>query len=164
MEAIQRSKEVRPKYVAVIDLPAPVKVISLVSDGQRITGVHLKKRLKPTAESVPVLDRAVEQFSEYMAGKRQRFDLPLGFVGTPFQEKVWKALIRIPFGKQKTYGEIAREVGSPLASRAVGGAVGSNPLAVFIPCHRVVGSNGLGGFSGGGLPVKRWLLAKESLA
>ena len=82
--------------------------------------------------------------------------------GTPFQKQVWKELAKIPFGKVKTYGEIAESLGKPGASRAVGTACGKNPLMLVVPCHRVVGRSGLGGFSGGGLPVKRQLLSLES--
>ena len=93
--------------------------------------------------------------------RRQSFDLKLDFTGTPFQRSVWKALLTIPFGQTRTYGEIAKQVGRPTASRAVGAANGQNPVAIVAPCHRVIGSTGaLTGF-GGGLDVKARLLRLE---
>ncbi len=105
--------------------------------------------------------RAVLQLQEFFAGRRREFELPLSPRGTPFQEKVWAQLRQIPYGETITYGELARRVGDPRASRAVGLANGRNPLPVVIPCHRVIGANGqLTGF-GGGLPIKEKLLALE---
>jgi methylated-DNA-[protein]-cysteine S-methyltransferase len=107
------------------------------------------------------LTRAQKQLAEYFAGKRENFDLPLKLRGTAFQQKVWKALERIPFGQTRSYGQIAKAVKSPAASRAVGAACGKNPLPIVVPCHRVVGSSGsLTGF-GGGLAMKEWLLKHE---
>ena len=106
---------------------------------------------------------AREQLLSYFAGERRRFDLPLRPVGTPFQQAVWKALREIPFGATRSYGDIARRIGTPRAVRAVGAANGRNPLPIFVPCHRVIGSDGsMTGF-GGGLPVKRFLLRHEGL-
>lgn len=106
--------------------------------------------------------RAVrEQLRDYFGGRRTDFDLPLAPRGTPFQQTVWRALARIPFGETRTYADIARAVGKPRAARAVGRATGANPIPIVIPCHRVVGSDGsLVGF-GGGLDVKEILLAHE---
>ncbi len=102
------------------------------------------------------------QLSEYFSGRRTSFDLPLAPRGTAFQQRVWAELVAIPFGGRATYGELARRIGRPAASRAVGAANGANPIAIVIPCHRVVGSDGsLTGY-GGGLPLKRWLLAHEA--
>ncbi len=113
------------------------------------------------SRSHPLLARAGEQLSEYFAGRRQAFDLPLAARGTGFQQSVWRALTAIPYGVTRSYGEIAAEVGSPKASRAVGAANGRNPIAVIVPCHRVIGADGsLTGF-GGGLDRKRWLLEHE---
>ena len=101
---------------------------------------------------------------EYFAGKRQQFDLSLGPIGTEFQCEVWCRLQEIPYGKTISYGELAKRVGNPKASRAVGAANGQNPIPIVIPCHRVIGANGkLTGF-GGGLPVREALLALESRA
>ncbi|MFO1090719.1 MAG: methylated-DNA--[protein]-cysteine S-methyltransferase [Hyphomicrobiales bacterium] len=107
---------------------------------------------------------ARRQLTEYFDGERQSFELPLAPVGTPFQLAVWQALEAIPFGVTISYGELARRVGNPAASRAVGAANGANPLPIVVPCHRVIGSTGkLTGF-GGGLDTKQWLLAHEGVA
>jgi methylated-DNA-[protein]-cysteine S-methyltransferase len=101
------------------------------------------------------------QLTEYFAGTRTAFDLPLAPRGTPFQLEVWMALRAIPYGEVISYGELARRVGDPKASRAVGAANGRNPLSIVVPCHRVIGSGGaLTGF-GGGIENKRWLLTHE---
>jgi methylated-DNA-[protein]-cysteine S-methyltransferase len=107
---------------------------------------------------------AARQLREYFAGDRTTFDLPLAPVGTPFQAQVWMALRDIPAGETRSYGQIAARLGKPSASRAVGAANGQNPLAVVVPCHRVVGANGtLTGYAGG-LDRKAWLLKHEARA
>lgn len=109
----------------------------------------------------PVLDEAQRQLGEYFAGTLQRFDLPLDFRGTAFQKSVWAALLTIPFGETRSYGEIAAQLGRPSASRAVGAANGRNPISIVAPCHRVIGSTGkLTGFAGG-LEAKAYLLGLE---
>ena len=112
----------------------------------------------------PVLDRAGEQLREYFAGERQAFDLPLSPQGTEFQRAVWQALCAIPFGATRSYAELAAAVGRPSASRAVGGANGRNPIAIIVPCHRVIGADGTLTGYGGGLPCKEWLLRHERAA
>lgn len=108
--------------------------------------------------------KAYKQLAEYLAGKRKQFDLKLAPKGTPFQQKVWKELQKIPYGKTKTYQELATAIGKPKAARAVGMALNRNPLPFIIPCHRVVGKNGsLTGFSWG-LKMKKWLLELEQSA
>jgi methylated-DNA-[protein]-cysteine S-methyltransferase len=110
----------------------------------------------------PILIEAERQLSEYFTGERIRFDLPLQLNGTEFQKKIWRALREIPFGETKSYQDLARAVGSPKASRAVGAANGKNPLSIVVPCHRVIGANGaLTGFAGG-LETKAALLALEA--
>ena len=105
---------------------------------------------------------AARQLREYFAGRRTEFDLPLAPVGTAFQLTVWRELQGIPYGETISYGELARRVGNPQASRAVGAANGRNPIPIVIPCHRVIGANGkLTGF-GGGIPTKQTLLALEA--
>jgi len=105
---------------------------------------------------------AMRQLREYFAGRRSEFDLPLAPLGTEFQRAVWGRLREIPYGSTISYGELARRMGNPKASRAVGAANGSNPIPIVIPCHRVIGANGkLTGF-GGGLPTKEALLALEA--
>ena len=104
---------------------------------------------------------AVEQLESYFAGERFEFDIEMELVGTPFQRNVWAALLTIPYGDTRSYGEIAAQIGSPAASRAVGLANGHNPIGIIVPCHRVIGANGsLTGY-GGGLDRKRALLALE---
>jgi methylated-DNA-[protein]-cysteine S-methyltransferase len=108
-----------------------------------------------------VLAEACRQLSEYFDGKRTAFELPLRPAGTPFQQAVWEALRAIPAGETRSYADIARAVGRPSAVRAVGAANGANPIAIVVPCHRVIGSSGaLTGYAGG-LPTKKWLLAFE---
>ena len=108
------------------------------------------------------VSQAVKQLREYFAGKRADFDLPLAPEGTEFQRNVWRNLQDIPYGETISYGELAKRVGNPKASRAVGAANGQNPIPIVIPCHRVIGANGkLTGF-GGGLPTKEALLALET--
>ncbi len=107
------------------------------------------------------LQESVRQLRAYFAGELETFDLPLAPAGTPFQLSVWRRLCEIPYGETISYGELARRLGNPNASRAVGLANGANPIPIVIPCHRVIGSNGkLTGY-GGGLPIKEKLLALE---
>jgi methylated-DNA-[protein]-cysteine S-methyltransferase len=107
------------------------------------------------------LGPVIEQLEAYFAGELHLFDLPLAAEGTDFRKNVWDELVQIPYGETISYGELARRIGDPLASRAVGAANGANPLPIIVPCHRVIGANGkLTGF-GGGLPTKQWLLAHE---
>ncbi|MCF0060512.1 methylated-DNA--[protein]-cysteine S-methyltransferase [Dyadobacter chenwenxiniae] len=109
----------------------------------------------------PILLETEQQLNEYFAKKRQTFSLPLDFDGTVFQKKVWEALLTIPFGETRTYGDIAKQIGSPQAVRAVGGAANKNPICIVAPCHRVIGATGkLVGF-GGGLMNKTLLLEIE---
>lgn len=109
----------------------------------------------------PVLVEAERQLTEYFAGRRERFDLELDFVGTDFQKRVWTELLAIPFGETRTYGQIAKRLGNEKAMRAVGAANGQNPIPIVAPCHRVIGASGsLVGF-GGGLEIKAALLELE---
>lgn len=149
-------------YWTVIE--TPIDSLLLVGDETGLHELHFEPHRPP--EGMPRdtdgrLDPVVTQLGEYFAGDRVDFDLRLVPAGTPFQQKVWMALRDIPYGRTTSYGEIALELGQPTASRAVGLANGRNPLAVIVPCHRVIGSNGsLTGF-GGGLERKRWLLDHE---
>lgn len=112
--------------------------------------------------SYPVLKKAVLELNDYLKGKRLEFSGPFDLHGTAFQIAVWKEMIKIHHGNTKSYAQVATAIGSPRAVRAVGGACGANPVAVLVPCHRVVGTNGkLTGY-GGGLPTKKWLLAVEN--
>ncbi len=139
-------------------------LVGLWFDGQR----HLPAQLDgpgawPTDDAHPVLRAAAAQVREYLDGTRTRFDLPLDLSGgTPFQQAVWQALLAIPRGGTTTYGALARQLGRPAAVRAVGAAVGRNPISVAVPCHRVLGSGGaLTGYAGG-LPRKTALLRLEA--
>jgi len=126
------------------------------------------KRLLPDgarrveAADEPVLGQLAAELARYFAGEAVRFRARLDLsAGTAFQRRVWHALRRVPFGRTISYGELAARAGSPRAARAVGQAMGANPVAIVVPCHRVIRSDGgLGGF-GAGLPIKRWLLRHE---
>ena len=110
----------------------------------------------------PVTDRASRQLDGYFAGIRHDFDIPLMFVGTDFQKKVWNDLLNIPYGKTISYGDMARRIGMPKAVRAVANANGANAMSIFAPCHRVIGANGTLTGYGGGLDVKEFLLRLEN--
>jgi AraC family transcriptional regulator of adaptative response/methylated-DNA-[protein]-cysteine methyltransferase len=109
----------------------------------------------------PLLERLRSRLAEYFAGTRREFDVPLRFTGTPFQERVWNRLLTIPYGEVRSYLDLARDLGDPKAVRAVGGANGSNPISILVPCHRVIGADGSIVGYGGGLDRKVWLLAHE---
>jgi methylated-DNA-[protein]-cysteine S-methyltransferase len=153
------------------ELDSPTGLLTLVAHDAALVAVwwDLGEGL-PTAlrdamreDSHPVLVETARQLREYFAGDRKAFDLPLDPHGTEFQKKVWLALREIPFGQTRSYGEIARRIGMPSASRAVGAANGKNPIPIIVPCHRVIGANGtLTGF-GGGLENKALLLALEGV-
>lgn len=111
--------------------------------------------------SHPSIANVVHQVNEYLAGSRLTFDLPLDLHGTEFQQQAWRALAQVPYGKTWSYAQQAASIGRPAATRAIGAANGRNPVAVILPCHRIIGANGaLTGF-GGGIPVKQWLLEHE---
>jgi len=148
-------------------MESPVGRLLLAGDEtglQRVAFAEGGKALQPESdwrEDARPLRQAVAQLNAYFAGDLRTFDLPLRMEGTPFQLAVWRALRDIPYGETASYGEIARRVGTPQGSRAVGLANGSNPIAIVVPCHRVIGSNGkLTGY-GGGLNNKETLLALE---
>ena len=126
---------------------------------------HLAHEKEPEVSS-PVLVKAVTQLGEYFAGKRRSFAVPVDPSGTDFQKSVWNAVDGIPFGRVLSYGEVGHETGRPTAGRAVGGAVGANPVPIIIPCHRVLASDGrITGYSGGnGIATKAWLLDHEGIA
>jgi methylated-DNA-[protein]-cysteine S-methyltransferase len=151
---------------------SPVGELTLVADGCGLAAILWENdkpdrvRLGTLIENPdhPVLLETERQLSEYFAGTRRSFDVTLSFAGTDFQKRVWAALLAIPFGETRSYGEIAEQLGAPGASRAVGAANGRNPISIIAPCHRVVGSNGkLTGFAGG-LEAKAFLLDLERAA
>lgn len=159
-------------------MPSPIDELLLTTDGRALTGVFFSlpagrrgsgsgadgwpPRAGPRLDDHELLRRAVGQLDEYFAGQRTDFDLPLAPAGTAFQQRVWAALLDVPYGRTASYGEIAAVLGLPPgASRAVGLANGANPIPIIIPCHRIIGANGsLVGY-GGGLDRKRLLLALE---
>ena len=150
-------------------LTTPIGELVLTADDDgALTAVHLPNSHPETAgweRDDEHLADARRQLAEYFAGERRAFDLPLRPAGTPFQLRVWEALLQIPYGETASYGEIARELGEPghdhRLARAVGAANGRNPIAIVVPCHRVIGSDGsLTGY-GGGLECKRALLDLE---
>ncbi len=148
-------------------LDSPIGELLLTGDGEAVTGIWMQshrsewKRTTKLRRDDAALGAARMQLTEYFAGERSAFDLPLAPEGTSFQRKVWSALCEIPYGETISYGELARRIGQPTAARAVGLANGSNPLPIVVPCHRVIGADGsLTGF-GGGIERKRWLLTHE---
>ena len=138
----------------------PLGSMTLTADDAAITAARFGA-LAPNVPS-PLLRSAAAKLAEYFEGARRSFELPLAPQGTDFQLRVWNALLDIPFGETRTYGEIARAIGSPLAYRAVGMANNRNPIVIFIPCHRVIGADGALVGYGGGLEKKRFLLELES--
>jgi methylated-DNA-[protein]-cysteine S-methyltransferase len=158
----------RDRYETV--LPSPVGDLWLTGDGTHLTGLWFGPLpLAPDGAAAPSDAAAVAPFpavraqlDDYFAGRRRDFDLPLAPAGTPFQRRVWQALLEIPYGQTESYGSLATRLGQPGASRAVGLANGQNRISIVIPCHRVIGSSGALTGYGGGLERKRWLLALEA--
>lgn len=141
---------------------SPIGAIEVASDEDSIIRLDFVEELGKNDENSPeILKKAIKQLDEYFQGKRKIFDLKLGVEGTAFQQRVWQQLIKVPFGSTATYGEIAKAVGNEKASRAVGGANNKNKIAIVIPCHRVVGSQGKMVGYAGGLWRKEWLLQHE---
>ena len=146
----------------------PLGELTLLATERGLAGVlfdaqkyHPGEIAAPMAQGHPHISLAARELASYFAGRTRRFSVPLDPQGTPFQQAVWQALLEIECGQLRSYGDIARRVGKPSAVRAVGAAVGRNPLGIVVPCHRVVGSDGsLTGFAAG-LPRKRALLALE---
>lgn len=147
-------------------LPSPVGPITIVASSTAVVAIHLGDASplpgsRPD-DAHPIVAAAAAQLDAYFAGRRRAFDLPLGAAGTPFQQGVWRALCTIPFGATCGYGELAARLGRPSAARAVGAANGRNPIAIVVPCHRVIGKDGtLTGYAGG-VAIKQWLLDHEA--
>lgn len=142
---------------------SPIGELLLSSDGRALTGLRMAPFEAPSGwerDAGPFED-VVEQLAAYFAGTRKSFDVELNASGTPFQQRVWNALQDIPYGETISYGELARRIGKSKAVRAVGRANGANPIAVIVPCHRVIGANGTLTGYGGGLDRKAKLLALE---
>ncbi|HVC01395.1 MAG TPA: methylated-DNA--[protein]-cysteine S-methyltransferase [Steroidobacteraceae bacterium] len=166
-------------YHAYVD--SPIGRLRLYGDERAVTALVLDPQAAPIDAPArggtnPAVDPGIEdpragvlpvaarQLAEYFAGARHTFALPLAARGSPFQERVWRALLGIAYGRTQSYGEIARRIGQPAAARAVGMANNRNPLPIFVPCHRVIGADGTLVGYGGGLERKRWLLTLESTA
>ena len=156
--------------VFLIRLESPIGRIEVVGDDDAVTGLNIEHDGTLPHDGEPeranaVLDRARAQLDEYFAGDRTEFDLPVRLRGTPFQEAVWSELVRLGWGEATSYGALAAAVGRPGSARAIGGAVGANPVPIIVGCHRVLASDGrITGYSGGdGVPTKLWLLGHERI-
>jgi methylated-DNA-[protein]-cysteine S-methyltransferase len=144
-----------------LTLPSPVGQITLTEDQGAIT--HLTWGSAQHQAQTPLLAEAASQLDNYFNGTLRSFDLPLAPAGSPLQQSVCAEMLAIPFGETRTYGDLAKTLGKP--AQAIGQAGGHNPIPILIPCHRILASSGLGGFSGGtGLETKIWLLKHESAA
>ncbi|HEX4058582.1 MAG TPA: methylated-DNA--[protein]-cysteine S-methyltransferase [Galbitalea sp.] len=150
---------------------SPIGRIEITADDSAITSLSIERAGHLPYEELPeksskLLDLAAKQLAEYFASKRRSFELPLHPSGTPFQESIWTQLNDIEWGDVRSYGELGIASGRASAGRAVGGAVGANPIPIIIPCHRVLaGDRRITGYSGGnGIPTKVWLLEHENIA
>ena len=147
-------------------IPSPIGFLRLTSDGESLTGLYLDTQRPSdsgwiTAHDLAIFDSAGGWVADYFAGHRRSVDFPLAPSGTEFQRKVWDILLTIPYGGTTTYGAIAKLLGEKMSAQAVGQAVGHNPIAIIIPCHRCLGAKGqLTGYAGG-LEYKKWLLTHE---
>ena len=157
-----------PSFLRRID--SPIGRIEIASDGEAIVSLAIERNGKLPHDESPeapneVLDRAAVQLGEYFSGTRRAFDLPVSLAGTQFQRAVWQQLTGLSFGQASSYGSIGLATGRPTAGRAVGGAIGANPIPIIIGCHRVLAANRkITGYSGGnGVPTKIWLLEHEGI-
>ena len=164
VDALNAEREHLPRYTLPVE--TPFGVMTVVQRGERIAEVHLRGEIleRETLRETPLLREAARQLTAYFQEGRTAFDLPLAPLGTPFQLAVWHALVATtPYGQAVSYGELAKRAGCPAGARAVGMAMNHNPLAIVVPCHRVLASGGrLGGF-GGGEALKAALLRLESV-
>ena len=167
---VKADSPIQKRYVHKT-MSSPVGTLTLVATDEGLAGIlwdndwpnRVQSRVGTRDDGDPVLLETERQLNEYFSRRRTEFVLKLDVDGTPFQRKVWDALRTIPFGETRSYGDIAKQVGSPGAMRAVGAANGRNPVSIVVPCHRVIGANGkLTGF-GGGLDAKAFLLTLEGL-
>ena len=150
-------------------IPSPIGDLILIMEEGALREIRFTSGPRPgeppadAIEDAKPCKRTVQQLREYFAGRPRDFDIPLAPQGTPFQRRVWDALLAVGYGRTSTYGEIARAIGNPKGVRAVGLANGRNPIPIVIPCHRIIGSNGTLTGYGGGLPIKRQLLELEGV-
>jgi methylated-DNA-[protein]-cysteine S-methyltransferase len=141
-----------------LSVPSPVGQLAIDEQDGAIVAVRWYD--EKSGNGSPLLMEVAQQLADYFDGKRTDFDVPLAPAGTSFEKNVWQAMQAIPYGQTRSYGDVAHELDS--GPRAVGRACGRNPIPIIIPCHRILGRNGLGGYSGGtGLPTKEWLLGLE---
>jgi methylated-DNA-[protein]-cysteine S-methyltransferase len=154
----------------LIRVPSPIGRLELTSDGDSVTGLTIERGGSlpwddEPERTAPVLETAAQQLREYFAGERTDFDLPVRASGTEFQKAVWAEIGQLGFGEVASYGELGMATGRATAGRAVGGAVGANPVPIIVPCHRVLATNRrITGYSGGeGIPTKVWLLDHEGI-
>jgi len=151
----------------MISFQSPIGIIRVFESEGRVTAIDIAaKGAKVSPSTAPVLLLAKEELDLFFAGTLTKFSFPVDLnSGTEFQKSVWRQIARIPFGKTKSYADIAKAIGKPKAARAVGGAVGSNPVPLVVGCHRVMGASGkITGYSGGkGIPTKQWLLEHEGI-
>ncbi|WP_309713979.1 methylated-DNA--[protein]-cysteine S-methyltransferase [Pseudolysinimonas sp.] len=153
-------------------IESPIGRIEIVGDGASVIALSIERDGMLPHDELPessdaVLDRAAQQLGQYFSGQRRDFDVPVSLAaGTAFQRSVWEQLVDLEWGEVVSYGDLGRGTGRATAGRAVGGAVGANPVPIIVPCHRVLGSDGMiTGYSGGqGIPTKSWLLAHEGIA
>lgn len=160
------SEAMKVNNTAYMVVKTPVDDLMLVADDSALIGVYFSP-FTPADDwkrdpSHPILQEAAQQLHDYFAGKRNKFTIPLRLEGTDFQKKIWKEIARIPHGKTISYSDLAKRAGNPEAVRAAGTSTGRNPIAIVIPCHRVVGKNGAMCGFGGGLPRKKFLLNLEN--
>ncbi len=141
---------------------SPIGVIEVEGTGVAVRSVNFVENRPEGFCSNGVVEEAVQEIEEYFSGKRQQFEVPLDLQGTPFQRAVWEELLKIPYGGTVSYGDIARAIDNPKAVRAVGGANHRNPVAIVVPCQRVIGSDGSMTGYGSGIWRKEWLLKHES--
>jgi methylated-DNA-[protein]-cysteine S-methyltransferase len=154
-----------PNHDAKLTFDSPVGAITLLARDNRVVFLTMGSDITPDFGRANVLQDAKKQLTNFFKGKSKKLNFATDLEGTAFQKAVWKEISKIGFGEVTTYAEIAKNIGNPKAVRAVGGAVGSNPVPLIIGCHRVLGASGkITGYSGGdGLPTKRWLLTLEGI-
>jgi methylated-DNA-[protein]-cysteine S-methyltransferase len=165
---IRPATDTVPEYL--VRVPSPIGMLEVSSDGEAITSLSIERAGHLPLEGLPekshpLLTTAAQQLDEYFAGERRDFDLPVKLGGTAFQQAVWRELSGLEWGEVASYGSIGLATGRPTAGRAVGGAVGANPIPIIVPCHRVLATDGkITGYSGGnGIPTKVWLLDHEGI-
>jgi methylated-DNA-[protein]-cysteine S-methyltransferase len=158
------------EFDSLIRMNSPIGRLEITARAGVIVGLDIESNGRLPREShpekkSPILSKASTQLAEYFAGKRREFTLPVDLSGTPFQQSVWQTLAAIPYGQFRSYGDVGNSTGRGSAGRAVGGAVGANPIPIIVPCHRVLASDGrITGYSGGnGIPTKVWLLDHEGI-